>query len=621
MTSIQGLPPLPKSLSGLLTFTGRQEASNSAKVSSGGVGGGVGGGIGSGGISGIGGGGIGSGIGVGGGGISGIGVGGGIGSGIGVGGGIGGVGVGGGIGSGGIGSGGVGGGGISGIGGGVGGIGVGGGIGSGGVGGIGGGGVGGGGIGGIGDRFSPPVRQHTSSECLSPPVKLSTDRYSPTVKSTTLDRFSPPVKPNTERYSPPVKPNTERYSPPVKPNTECYSPSVKSNTARYSPPVKPATERYSPPVKPNIERYSPPVKPVRETYSPPVKPNTERYSPPVKPVRETYSPPVKPNTERYSPPVKTVREAYSPTTRTEMACSEQITQSTQHSHYGIGYGASAFEPYYANGTIIQGYTPPRSSPRSHSASPRTQTVGGGMGVGVGGSVKKTTTHSPRSPRASPPVPGSITGNNPRLSPAHVTMPPPLQRRPSNLDSQLAILRREMVGLRQLDMSLLCQLWSLNESIQEVKQLINDRSATALDWGGGGGGGGDTSAEDTDDYYGIPVRRPNPYLHPVPEQYPQLSPSSSESSLEYVYRTMAHRKRLVPQWLEDSDNTESERKPKKKLSSLPRTVVYIMNPRELSQVAQSVLQEQEEQLKNLQTVVVKVEDREREPGGGNETAQE
>lgn len=84
-----------------------------------------------------------------------------------------------------------------------------------------------------------------------------------------------------------------------------------------------------------------------------------------------------------------------------------------------------------------------------------------------------------------------------------------------------------VGLRQLDMSLLCQLWSLNESIQEFKQLINERAATGLDWGGG-----DTSAEDTDDYYGIPIRRPNPYLHPVPEQYPQLSPSSSESSLEY-----------------------------------------------------------------------------------------
>lgn len=236
------------------------------------------------------------------------------------------------------------------------------------------------------DPFNPPVKP--TSECLSPPVKLTTDRYSP---KSGLERFSPPTKPNTERYSPPVKPNTERYSP----------------------PVKPATERYSPPVKPNTERYSPPV-----------KPNTERYSPPVKP-----------NTERFSPPVKPATESYSPSARTEIRCSDQSDPT--RSHYGIGYGASAFEPYYANGSI-QGYTP-RSSPRSHSASPRTQSGGGGSGgsgSGGGGTVNK-----PHSPRASPPVPGSITGNNPRLSPAHA---PPRQRRPSNLDSQLAVLRREMV---------------------------------------------------------------------------------------------------------------------------------------------------------------------------------
>ncbi|XP_077522891.1 uncharacterized protein LOC144133579 [Amblyomma americanum] len=48
-------------------------------------------------------------------------------------------------------------------------------------------------------------------------------------------------------------------------------------------------------------------------------------------------------------------------------------------------------------------------------------------------------------------------------------------RSSRLDAQLAILRKEMVGLRQMDMSLLCQLWSLNESIQEYKQALQDRS--------------------------------------------------------------------------------------------------------------------------------------------------
>ncbi|XP_016018927.2 protein FAM89A [Rousettus aegyptiacus] len=41
-------------------------------------------------------------------------------------------------------------------------------------------------------------------------------------------------------------------------------------------------------------------------------------------------------------------------------------------------------------------------------------------------------------------------------------------KPPNLDAALALLRKEMVGLRQLDMSLLCQLFSLHESIQEYK---------------------------------------------------------------------------------------------------------------------------------------------------------
>ncbi|XP_064484888.1 leucine repeat adapter protein 25-like [Ornithodoros turicata] len=50
-------------------------------------------------------------------------------------------------------------------------------------------------------------------------------------------------------------------------------------------------------------------------------------------------------------------------------------------------------------------------------------------------------------------------------------------RTTRLDAQLALLRKEMVGLRQLDMSLLCQLWSLNESIQEYKQALQERSPT------------------------------------------------------------------------------------------------------------------------------------------------
>ncbi|XP_039222240.1 leucine repeat adapter protein 25 [Crotalus tigris] len=55
--------------------------------------------------------------------------------------------------------------------------------------------------------------------------------------------------------------------------------------------------------------------------------------------------------------------------------------------------------------------------------------------------------------------------------------PPRRPRPANLDAALAVLRKEMVGLRQLDMSLLCQLWSLYESIQEFKSLFQDMSSS------------------------------------------------------------------------------------------------------------------------------------------------
>lgn len=44
---------------------------------------------------------------------------------------------------------------------------------------------------------------------------------------------------------------------------------------------------------------------------------------------------------------------------------------------------------------------------------------------------------------------------------------------TNLDTELAILRREMYSLRQQDLSLLSQLWSLNESIQDFRQMFQE----------------------------------------------------------------------------------------------------------------------------------------------------
>ncbi|XP_054474982.1 sprT-like domain-containing protein Spartan [Anoplopoma fimbria] len=54
----------------------------------------------------------------------------------------------------------------------------------------------------------------------------------------------------------------------------------------------------------------------------------------------------------------------------------------------------------------------------------------------------------------------------------------LAHKPANLDAALALLRKEMVGLRQQDMSLLCQLWSLHESIQDYKGSCQDLSAAS-----------------------------------------------------------------------------------------------------------------------------------------------
>ncbi|XP_037323464.2 leucine repeat adapter protein 25 [Pungitius pungitius] len=58
--------------------------------------------------------------------------------------------------------------------------------------------------------------------------------------------------------------------------------------------------------------------------------------------------------------------------------------------------------------------------------------------------------------------------------------PRVHGKAGGLDAALALLRKDMVGLRQLDMSLLCQLWSLHEAIQEFKgySLLSGTSLSA-----------------------------------------------------------------------------------------------------------------------------------------------
>ncbi|XP_020285289.1 uncharacterized protein LOC109855442 isoform X1 [Pseudomyrmex gracilis] len=113
-------------------------------------------------------------------------------------------------------------------------------------------------------------------------------------------------------------------------------------------------------------------------------------------------------------------------------------------------------------------------------------------------------------------------------------PSPPARQLTTLDTQLAVLRREMFGLRQLDLSLLSQLWSLNESIQEFRQLLQEQEDRAPSPSPSSEEGDDTS-------YGThpppPPRRPAPTLHhhrpPRPPRPPRPSASDeSPSSEEY-----------------------------------------------------------------------------------------
>uniref|UniRef100_A0A8D0GJ17 Family with sequence similarity 89 member B n=1 Tax=Sphenodon punctatus TaxID=8508 RepID=A0A8D0GJ17_SPHPU len=108
----------------------------------------------------------------------------------------------------------------------------------------------------------------------------------------------------------------------------------------------------------------------------------------------------------------------------------------------------------------------------------------------------------------------------------------LRSKPGSLDSALAVLRKEMVGLRQLDMSLLCQLWSLYESIQEYKGLFQDTSSSMHSEGSLAAENG-FSDEDED----FEVEQPSPDVH-------EELPLGQRLSLTQPYNSR-------DQWLQDS----------------------------------------------------------------------
>ncbi|XP_046472067.1 uncharacterized protein [Neodiprion pinetum] len=131
----------------------------------------------------------------------------------------------------------------------------------------------------------------------------------------------------------------------------------------------------------------------------------------------------------------------------------------------------------------------------------------------------------------PPPPPARSSSRPqrgaRTSPGVGGRPSPQGRQLTTLDTQLAKLRREMFGLRQLDLSLLSQLWSLNESIQEFRQLLQEQDDRAPSPSPSSEEGDDTS------YGSHPPphpRRPPPvsHHHRAPRPPPRNdSPSSEE----------------------------------------------------------------------------------------------
>ncbi|XP_072757557.1 uncharacterized protein [Anoplolepis gracilipes] len=134
----------------------------------------------------------------------------------------------------------------------------------------------------------------------------------------------------------------------------------------------------------------------------------------------------------------------------------------------------------------------------------------------------------------PPPPTRSSSKSQRGGKPSSSRPSPPARQLTTLDTQLAVLRREMFGLRQLDLSLLSQLWSLNESIQEFRQLLQEQEDRAPSPSPSSEEGDDTSYES---HPPPPPRRPAPTLHhhrpPRPPRPPRPSASDeSPSSEEY-----------------------------------------------------------------------------------------
>ncbi|KAH8406608.1 hypothetical protein KR215_009439, partial [Drosophila sulfurigaster] len=97
---------------------------------------------------------------------------------------------------------------------------------------------------------------------------------------------------------------------------------------------------------------------------------------------------------------------------------------------------------------------------------------------------------------------------------------------STLDAQIATLRKEMYGLRQLDLSLLSQLWALNDSIQEFRTMIEEQD------------------DEEDDEEGELDEQGNRRHSPTPSSYDSVS-SEGGPEADLVMQAKAKRLGTIP----------------------------------------------------------------------------
>lgn len=91
------------------------------------------------------------------------------------------------------------------------------------------------------------------------------------------------------------------------------------------------------------------------------------------------------------------------------------------------------------------------------------------------------------------------------------------------------------GLRQLDLSLLSQLWSLNESIQDFRQLLQEQEDGALSPPSPSASPSPSSdGDDIDDFYSPP---PAIRFRPAPPPPPLRKTSNSSSATSSEYGTV------------------------------------------------------------------------------------